>query len=127
MAQNYFESTLSSSQIEAILTALKTINGIVKCNGNGTLTQASLSDIPGVPMVASDIGAVSYNANQVLTDAQKKQARDNADVQIKMIKGSGAPTSALPGVEDQLYRDIETDYVYVCTEVNGSTYTWAEI
>lgn len=43
---------------------------------------------------------------------------------IKTISGKGAPTSATQGKVNQLYRDENTQRLYICTAADGG-YTWA--
>ncbi len=45
---------------------------------------------------------------------------------IKILSGKGAPTSATQGKVNQLYRDEDTQRLYICTAVDGG-YTWAAV
>lgn len=45
---------------------------------------------------------------------------------VKTISGKGAPTSATQGKVNQLYRDEDTQRLYICTAVDGG-YTWAAV
>lgn len=45
---------------------------------------------------------------------------------IRILSGKGAPTSATQGAVNQLYRDEDTQRMYICTAADG-TYTWAEV
>lgn len=45
---------------------------------------------------------------------------------IKIISGKGAPTSATQGKVNQLYRDEDTQRLYICTATDGG-YTWAAV
>lgn len=45
---------------------------------------------------------------------------------IKTISGKGSPTSATQGKVNQLYRDEDTQKLYICTETDGG-YTWAAV
>lgn len=45
---------------------------------------------------------------------------------IKILSGKGAPTSATPGKVNQLYRDEDTQKLYICTATDGG-YTWAAV
>ena len=45
---------------------------------------------------------------------------------IKILSGKGAPTSATQGAVNQLYRDEDTQRLYICTAVSGG-YTWAAV
>lgn len=45
---------------------------------------------------------------------------------IKILSGKGAPTSATQGKVNQLYRDEDTQKLYICTSTDGG-YTWAEV
>lgn len=45
---------------------------------------------------------------------------------IKTISGKGAPTSATQGKVNQLYRDEDTQRLYICTATGGG-YTWAAV
>lgn len=45
---------------------------------------------------------------------------------IKTISGKGAPTSATQGKVNQLYRDEDTQKLYICTASDGG-YTWAAV
>lgn len=45
---------------------------------------------------------------------------------IKILSGKGAPTSATQGKVNQLYRDEDTQKLYICTATNGG-YTWAAV
>lgn len=45
---------------------------------------------------------------------------------VSTISGKGAPTSTTVGAVNQLYRDENTDKLYVCTSTDNG-YTWAEV
>lgn len=45
---------------------------------------------------------------------------------IKILSGKGAPTSATQGKVNQLYRDEDTQKLYICTATDGG-YTWAAV
>lgn len=45
---------------------------------------------------------------------------------IKILSGKGAPTSATQGKVNQLYRDEDTQRLYICTATDGG-YTWAAV
>lgn len=45
---------------------------------------------------------------------------------IKILSGKGAPTSATQGAVNQLYRDEDTQRLYICTATDGG-YTWAAV
>lgn len=45
---------------------------------------------------------------------------------IKILSGKGAPTSATQGKVNQLYRDEDTQKLYICTSTYGG-YTWAAV
>lgn len=45
---------------------------------------------------------------------------------IKILSGKGAPTSATQGKVNQLYRDEDTQRLYICTSTDGG-YTWAAV
>lgn len=45
---------------------------------------------------------------------------------IKILSGKGAPTSATQGKINQLYRDEDTQKLYICTATDGG-YTWAAV
>ena len=45
---------------------------------------------------------------------------------IKIISGKGAPTSATQGKVNQLYREEDTQRLYICTATDGG-YTWAAV
>ena len=50
----------------------------------------------------------------------------NADGSVSTISGKGSPTSATQGKVNQLYRDEDTQKLYICTETDGG-YTWAAV
>lgn len=50
----------------------------------------------------------------------------DADGSVSTISGKGAPTSATQGKMNQLYRDEDTQKLYICTAVSGG-YTWAAV
>lgn len=50
----------------------------------------------------------------------------NADGSVSTISGKGAPTSATQGKVNQLYRDEDTQKLYICTAADGG-YTWAAV
>lgn len=50
----------------------------------------------------------------------------DADGSVSTISGKGAPTSATQGAVNQLYRDEDTQRLYICTATNGG-YTWAAV
>ena len=45
---------------------------------------------------------------------------------IKILSGKGAPTLTTQGKVNQLYRDEDTQRLYICTATDGG-YTWAEV
>lgn len=45
---------------------------------------------------------------------------------VSTISGKGAPTSATQGKVNQLYRDEDTQKLYICTATDGG-YTWAAV
>lgn len=45
---------------------------------------------------------------------------------IKILSGKGAPTSATQGKVNQLYRDEDTQRLYICTATDGG-YTWEAV
>lgn len=45
---------------------------------------------------------------------------------IKILSGKGAPTSATQGKVNQLYRDEDTQKLYICTATDGG-YAWAAV
>ena len=45
---------------------------------------------------------------------------------VSTISGKGAPTSETQGKVNQLYRDEDTQKLYICTATDGG-YTWAEV
>lgn len=45
---------------------------------------------------------------------------------VKILSGKGAPTSATQGKVNQLYRDEDTQKLYICTATDGG-YTWAAV
>ena len=45
---------------------------------------------------------------------------------VSTISGKGAPTSETQGKVNQLYRDEDTQKLYICTATEGG-YTWAEV
>lgn len=45
---------------------------------------------------------------------------------IKILSGKGVPTSKTQGKMNQLYRDEDTQRLYICTAVDGG-YTWAAV
>ena len=45
---------------------------------------------------------------------------------VSTISGNGAPTSATQGKLNQLYRDEDTQKLYICTSTTGG-YTWAAV
>lgn len=51
----------------------------------------------------------------------------DADGSVSTISGKGAPTSATQGEVNQLYRDEDTQKLYICTEVSDGGYTWAAV
>lgn len=50
----------------------------------------------------------------------------DADGSVSTISGKGAPTSATQGKVNQLYRDEDTQRMYICTATAGG-YTWAAV
>lgn len=50
----------------------------------------------------------------------------DADGSVSTISGKGAPTSATQGAVNQLYRDEDTQRLYICTATDGG-YTWAAV
>ena len=50
----------------------------------------------------------------------------DADGSVSTISGKGSPTSATQGAVNQLYRDEDTQKLYICTATDGG-YTWAAV
>lgn len=50
----------------------------------------------------------------------------DADGSVSTISGKGAPTSTTVGAVNQLYRDEDTQKLYICTAADGG-YTWAAV
>lgn len=50
----------------------------------------------------------------------------DADGSVSTISGKGAPTSATQGKVNQLYRDEDTQKLYICTATDGG-YTWEAV
>lgn len=50
----------------------------------------------------------------------------DADGSVSTLSGKGAPTSATQGKVNQLYRDEDTQRLYICTATDGG-YTWAAV
>lgn len=50
----------------------------------------------------------------------------DADGSVSTISGKGAPTSSTRGEVNQLYRDEDTQKLYICTATDGG-YTWAAV
>lgn len=50
----------------------------------------------------------------------------DADGSVSTISGKGAPTSSTQGKVNQLYRDEDTQRLYICTAADGG-YTWAAV
>lgn len=50
----------------------------------------------------------------------------DADGSVSTISGKGAPTSATQGTVNQLYRDEDTQRLYICTATDDG-YTWAAV
>lgn len=50
----------------------------------------------------------------------------DADGSVSTISGKGAPTSATQGKVNQIYRDEDTQRLYICTATDGG-YTWAAV
>lgn len=75
-----------------------------------------------------NIGALKYRG----TDGQWHplpvvvQGASGGGGGVSTISGKGAPTSTTVGTVNQLYRDENTDKLYVCTST-GNGYTWAEV
>lgn len=46
---------------------------------------------------------------------------------VSTISDKGAPTSATQGEVNQLYRDEDTQKLYICTASDGGVYTWAAV
>lgn len=51
----------------------------------------------------------------------------DANGSVSTISGKGAPTSATQGAVNQLYRDEDTQKLYICTATANGTYTWDKV
>lgn len=72
-----------------------------------------------------NIGALKYRG----TDGQWHPLPvvvQDANGGVYTISGKGAPTSATQGKVNQLYRDEDTQRLYICTAADGG-YTWAAV
>lgn len=77
-----------------------------------------------------NIGALKYRGSDGQWHPLPVVVQDTTgggDGGVSTISGNGAPTSATEGKVNQLYRDEETDKLYVCTSAEGGVYTWAVV
>lgn len=89
--------------------------------------------VGNIPKTAEDIGAVSYDAAQTLTDEQKIQARDNIGSKAAtdsdvFIAEYGVTTSAEihAAIVDgkAVFCKRDNSYSPLCTEINATTHTF---
>ena len=73
-----------------------------------------------------NIGKLKYRGKDGLWHPLPVVVQD-AGGGISTISGKGAPTTATQGEVNQLYRDEDTQRLYICTAVDGGTYTWAVV
>lgn len=72
-----------------------------------------------------NIGKLKYRGNDGQWHPLPVVVQD-ADGSVSTISGKGAPTSATQGKINQLYRDEDTQRLYICTAADGG-YTWAAV
>ena len=84
---------------------------------NGSTWSDSMPPIGTIDNLSS---TATYSA---LSAKQGKVLNDK----ITPSSGSGAPTTSTVGELGKIYIDTSTDAAYMCTKVNGSTYTWKQI
>lgn len=72
-----------------------------------------------------NIGKLKYRGNDGQWHPLPVVVQD-ADGSVSTISGKGAPTSATQGKINQLYRDEDTQRLYICTATDGG-YTWAAV
>ena len=72
-----------------------------------------------------NIGKLKYRGKDGLWHPLPVVVQD-AGGGVSTISGKGAPTSETQGEVNQLYRDEDTQKLYICTAVEDG-YTWAEV
>ena len=72
-----------------------------------------------------NIGALKYRGKDGQWHPLPVVVQD-ANGGVPTISGKGAPTSATQGAVNQLYRDEDTQRLYICTATDGG-YTWAAV
>lgn len=72
-----------------------------------------------------NIGKLKYRGKDGLWHPLPVVVQD-AGGGVSTISGKGAPTSETQGEVNQLYRDEDTQKLYICTATDGG-YTWAEV
>ena len=72
-----------------------------------------------------NIGKLKYRGKDGLWHPLPVVVQD-AGGGVSTISGKGAPTSETQGKVNQLYRDEDTQKLYICTATEGG-YTWAEV
>lgn len=74
-----------------------------------------------------NIGALKYRGTGGQWHPLPVVVQDaSGGVGVSTISGKGAPTSATQGAVNQLYRDEDTQKLYICTATDGG-YTWAAV
>lgn len=74
-----------------------------------------------------NIGALKYRGTDGQWHPLPVVVQDaSGGVGVSTISGKGAPTSATQGAVNQLYRDEDTQKLYICTATDGG-YTWSEV
>ena len=72
-----------------------------------------------------NIGKLKYRGKDGLWHPLPVVVQD-AGGGVSTISGKGAPTPETQGKVNQLYRDEDTQRLYICTATDGG-YTWAEV
>ena len=73
-----------------------------------------------------NIGKLKYRGKDGLWHPLPVVVQD-AGGGVSTISGKGAPTSETQGEVNQLYRDEDTQRLYICTATDGGGYTWAAV
>lgn len=106
------------------VTNAKSIVSFVKTSGTGT---AGTTDVYTITFNDGDTSTLTvYNGANGLGSVSSVsgiQADGNGDVP-QVVSGNGAPTTATPGQENQLYYDLTNSVLYYCAGESGGTYSW---
>lgn len=124
LVDTYTVTLTDGNTTQFTVTNAKSIVSVVMTSGSHA---AGTTDVYTITFNDGDTATFSvYNGANGLGSVSTVsgiQADGNGDVP-QVISGSGAPTTATVGQENQLYYDLTNSVLYYCAGESGGTYVW---